>query len=297
MFRTFLRSLSPNPLDSLLKKAKKRGKKRFLLAWNRGLGDIALGLYAICQRIREKIPEAEITFLIRQNLKEGFSLLPGVKTLIAPNWKRGEPYEVEKTLKELQIKREGFDIILEKPNPTYWVKWQLGKVTPKLRWKPEYDTLATGFSVPKDKAVVGVQVNAETSYGLWRNWPEKNWHRLFLQTQKTCYFLLFGFQKNPIFPQENVIDLRGKTSLYQMLSLIKNRCQYLVAPDSGVLSMTYYLEAFFPIKVISLWADPNQGILKQKVDSPNPGLEHIPLIGAYRDLSTISVEEVRNHLD
>ena len=32
-----------------------------MLFWNRGLGDIALGLYAIVHRIRESIPDAKIT--------------------------------------------------------------------------------------------------------------------------------------------------------------------------------------------------------------------------------------------
>jgi ADP-heptose:LPS heptosyltransferase len=59
-------------LDWKLKKMASRGERKILLAWNRGLGDIALGLYAIIQRIREFIPDAEITFLIRENLQEGF---------------------------------------------------------------------------------------------------------------------------------------------------------------------------------------------------------------------------------
>ena len=44
--------------------------------------------------------------------------------------------------------------------------------------------------------------------------------------------------------------------------------------------------------MISLWSDPRQGVLKQAVSSPNPKLIHSPLIGAYRDLSTISEREV-----
>src|SRR4029079_12413319 len=61
-----------------------------------------------------------------------------------------------------------------------------------------------------------------------------------------------------------------------------------------VLSMAYYLDAVFPLRVVSLWADPKHGILKQNVASPNPELVHIPLIGAHRDLSTVSVDAVFN---
>jgi ADP-heptose:LPS heptosyltransferase len=93
-----------------------------------------------------------------------------------------------------------------------------------------------------------------------------------------------------------IIDLRGKTSLFELLSIIKNRCRYLIAPDSGILSMVYYLDTAFPLQIISLWADPKHGILKQNVASPNPLLIHRPLIGAHRDLSTVSADDVLNHL-
>ena len=91
---------------------------------------------------------------------------------------------------------------------------------------------------------------------------------------------------------EGLIDLRGETTLHEMLSIIKNRCSYLIAPDSGVLSLTYYIDVTFPLKVISLWADPKQGILKQNVASPNPELVHAPLIGKKGDISSITVDEV-----
>src|SRR5579871_4557687 len=114
VFRTLSRWLLPNPLDrSLSKTAKKEGRK-ILLGWNRGLGDIALGLYAIIQRIREKIPDAEITFLTRENLRDGFSLLKNIEILIAPDWKRGEVVSVSKTLRQLNIDPKQFDLIIEK---------------------------------------------------------------------------------------------------------------------------------------------------------------------------------------
>jgi hypothetical protein len=52
----------------------------------------------------------------------------------------------------------------------------------------------------------------------------------------------------------------------------------------------------FPLTVISLWADPDQGILKQAVSSPNKGLKHIPLISEDKDIARISVEKVYHHI-
>ncbi len=139
---------------------------------------------------------------------------------------------------------------------------------------------------------------AETNYGLWRNWPLERWQDLFERLEKipSVKVLLFGFGSEPKFSFQNVIDLRGKTNLFQLLSIVKNRCKAAILPDSGILSMIYYLDTSFPIQVISLWADPNHGILKQGVFSPNPQLSHVPLIGERRNLSSISAQEVMNRI-
>src|SRR3989338_3724840 len=110
----------------MLNRCAKRGGKKILLGWNRGLGDIALGLYAMVHRIRELIPEAEITFLTRPNLREGFTLLEHTKVLVAPEWKRGQAQSVKKTLQQLQTDPKAFDLIIENPSPTDWVRWQRG---------------------------------------------------------------------------------------------------------------------------------------------------------------------------
>jgi len=44
MFKKIFKIFKKNPLDKIIKDAKKNNKKRFLLAWNRALGDIPLGL-------------------------------------------------------------------------------------------------------------------------------------------------------------------------------------------------------------------------------------------------------------
>ena len=294
MFRTISRFFLPNRLDYLCKRARRRQAKRILLAWNRGLGDIALGLYAIVHRIRYWIPDAQITFLIRANLQEGFSLMDGVQTISAPSWVRGEPYDVKQTLISLGLSAQEFDLIIPWPSPTEWVSWQHGQIVPRLVWKADHDDLYKKFNLPAHFTYIGVQPVAETHYGLWRNWPQNRWSELFekLRSDDQKRVILFGVGSEPPFSCDRIIDLRGKTSLFELLSIIKNRCRYLIAPDSGVLSMAYYLDAAFPLQIISLWADPKHGILKQNVASPNPMLIHRPLIGAHRDLSTVSVDNV-----
>jgi ADP-heptose:LPS heptosyltransferase len=283
--------LFPNPLDSQLKRVK---GKRVLVCWNRGLGDIALGLFALTMRIRSFIPQAEITFLTRSDLVEGFSLLKEVHVMLASDWKRGSPFDLDGTLAAHGKRRDDFDLVLEQPNVTKWLKWQLGVVTPKLSWKSEWDGLHDRFNLKGKPPLVAVQVQTETNYHYEKNWPIDSWRELFqkLRTKFGFDVVLFGLGKSSTFEQEGVIDLRGETSLLEMLSIIKNRCRFLIVPDSGVLSLTYYLDTPFPLDVVSLWADPRQGVLKQNVASPNSELSHFALIGQDGKMGNIDVETV-----
>lgn len=298
MFKKLWDKWGINPLDKQLQMARLKGAKTFLIPWNRGLGDIPLGLFALVHRIRQYIPEAQVTFLTREDLKDGFALLKDVDVLVAHLWKRGVPFDLESTLKQLGSSISSFDWIIEKPDPTRWLQWQLGRLIPQLEWKGEWDTLHEPFELKPCALYVGVHVQTETHYAYEKNWPLAKWEELFdrLIQEKGAQILLFGFSQTPPFKKKGVLDLRGKTNLFQMLSIIKNRCSYLVVPDSGVLSITYYINASFPIKIASLWADPKQGVLRQKVSSPNPKLVHVPLIAPKEIISAIPVEKVMHAL-
>ena len=126
MFRTFSRRFLPNRLDWMLKRAAKRGQKKILICWNRGLGDIPLGLAAITHRIFYFLPDASIHILTRSNLREGFFLLKGVTTLVDPEWKRGQPTDWKQSLAKLGISEAEFDLVLEKPSPSDWTaRWKI----------------------------------------------------------------------------------------------------------------------------------------------------------------------------
>jgi len=297
MLKKIIRKFSPNPLDQIIKKAQKNRDKRFLLFWNRGLGDIALGLYAMVQKIKESIPDSEITFLIRKDLAQGFSFLEGVKVIRAPDWKRGERYCGQAEIKRLGLDRKKYDIVIEWPDPTYWVKWQLGNVVPKLYWKKEFERPLDEMGLEKKQKYIACQPLCETNYGLWRNLPPASWKLLFSRlAEKKEGVILLGKEPTPKFEGDNIIDLRGKTDLYTLLSLLQKKIKCLIVPDSGILSMTYYLYRSFPIKVISLWADPNHGVLKQNIFSPNPELIHIPLVEEKKDLSALDINKILCHL-
>ena len=281
----------------LLQFARIREKKRFLLCWNRGLGDIPLGLYGICTEIRKIIADATICFLTRSDLAKAFELLPKVEVLVDLQWKRGRPINIDHSLQQLGIPKKNFDVIIEKPDPTRWLVRDIGKIIPKLDWKKEWDVLSDSFFLPSD--CIGIHVNTETSsyYGYEKNWPTSYWKDLFQSIRKKGKnVILFGLKSDDQFASSGCIDLCGKTTLFEALSIIKNCCTLFIAPDSGLLSLMYYLNVDFPLKVISLWADPKQGILRQRVVSPNRLLEHVPLIASQKDLKTIAVSHVEELL-
>ncbi len=298
MFKS-IRRFFRQDINDIIRNALRKDYKRFLIVWNRGLGDIALGLYGYVKKIRDSIPDVEITFLTRADLVEAF-LLIDVDTIPVPWWKRGDRLDsshIKETIERMGLK-DRFDVVVEKPDPTKDLVEQIGVITPRLRWQNSYDEAYKRFEgelQTAHRAVVGVHVNTETDrfYGYRKDWQKEKWERLFERLNRDGFgVVLFGLQNMEGFSGRGVIDLRGKTSLIECLSIIKNRCNALIAPDGGILTLTYYLDAESPLLLVSLWSDSEQGILKQSVDSPNPNLRHTPIIGTKGDISNIDVDEV-----
>ena len=285
-----------NPLDRILRTAQKTKQKRFLICWNRGLGDIPLGLYALVHRIQHYVPNAHIDFLTRSDLAPLFSMLKGANAITVPSWKRGSAPPLEESLAEIGKSPADYDVLMEKPDPTRWLKWQLGTMIPRLEWNPEWDILADQFDLDGD--YLGMHIDTETGqyYGYEKNWPQERWEQLIEKVTPEKKIILFGMTKDDRKWPEGVVDLRGETSLFEMLSIIKNKCSHLLAPDSGILSVVYYVAADYPLRLVSLWADPGQGVLRQNVPSPNPSLLHIPLIGERETTANISLSQVEEAL-
>jgi len=303
VIKKLIEKLFGNEFDRLLAKARKNGGKRFLIFWNRGLGDIALGLYALIEKLREVVTDAEITVVTRQDLAQPFRLLRVHNVLVDDALKRSDGEAAKTSFTRLGIRLDEFDVVLARVNPTKWLTWQLGKVTPRLAWRPAFDGLSQRIEeIDEGTLCIGVHVDSETAhyYGYIKNWPPERWQALFSQLEihyPLAKILLFGHQINHPYVFTNIVDLRGRTTCLEMLSTIKNQCHVLIAPDSGILTMAYYLDCDFPLLLISLWADPRQGILKQGVTSPNRQLQHVPLQGLEERIANIGVADVLSVLD
>ena len=173
MIRSLVRRLRGNELDRILERAVRSGARRFLVFWNRGLGDIALGLYALFARIREAVPAAEIAVLTRQDLAEAFALFDVQRVIVDPRLERGERDGVCERDRAAGVKASDFDVVLDRPDPTGWLASQHGTVVPRLAWKPEHDALAARFPLGDGRLLVGAHVSAETArfYGYVKDWP------------------------------------------------------------------------------------------------------------------------------
>lgn len=293
MLKKLFRKISSNSLDVMLKSLLKQGGNNILIEWNRGLGDIPLGLFAIVKRVRQFIPDSKITFITRKDLKDGFSMLENIDVAVCPFWERHKEHDLLGSIKKIGLNPSDYDLIIERPDPTYWVKWQLGKITPMLNWNVEYDNLYKKFPIDLSKKVIAIQPDVGSSYNLWRTLSAPKWQQLLfeLEKQENIQILLVGSKETKL-ESKNTLDLRGKTTLFELISILKGACNEAILLDGGILSLIYYINDSFDLKLTSLWGDPRQGIIKQGVASPNPRLVHESIIGEFKNVDSISVDQI-----
>lgn len=286
-----------NEFERAMRRSANRTSPRVLLYWNRGLGDIALGLCAVIDRIRAEFPRSRISVITRSDLEQAFAMTTVDEVLVWPGLLRGDQQGFKQSCAALGVAPSHFDIVLDRPDPTAWLADRLGQFVPRLRWLPQWNALADRFdAISDDRPVIVAHVSAETGqfYGYVKDWPSQHWRELFarISARRSVQWLLVGHAQPEQFDGNDVVDLRGRTSLLEVMAILRNRAQILVAVDSGILSTIYYLDQQFPLAVVSLWSDPRQGILKQAVASPNRLLRHRHLVGDGEDVRLLGVERV-----
>jgi len=291
--------LRGTPFDRTLRDARAAGRRDFVFGWNRGLGDIALGLVPLFARIRESDPRGRITVYTRPDLAEPFALTDADAIHVVPGLARGTPVDLAGAARGTGTELPANAVLFADPDPTRWLDGQRQRHPPVLHWNAQWNALADAMLPPAgDEMVIGAHVNSETAryYGYVKDWPAAAWQALLSRfpAASGVRWVLFGNAPVPSLAGSNVVDLRARTSFLALLAAIRTRCRVLVAPDSGVLTAAYYLADDFPLDVVSLWSDPRQGILKQGCASPNPRLRHVPLFGRAEDVRNLEVEEVSN---
>jgi hypothetical protein len=287
-------------LDRVVRRARMDPRRDFLLCWNRGLGDIALCLVPVFARIRRDVPGAHITVVTRPELGEPFRMTDADRVVTIAGLARNTKLSLA------DVARAGLDpgafvAVFTDPDVNRWLEGRRAEFPPALHWDPAWDALADRvLPAAPDRIRVGAQPSTETSayYGYGKDWEPASWRALFARTDlfPRVEWLLLGATPEPRYDGPHVIDLRGRTGYLELASLIKNRCRALVVPDSGVLATAYFLEARFPLDIVSLWSDPRQGVLLQGSPSPNPLLRHVPLVGRDEQARHIPVDTVAAEL-
>lgn len=282
--------------DRALQHAARTGTRSFVFGWNRGLGDIALGLVPLFMQIRAAVADARIEVFTREDLAPGFALAGCDAVHTIPGLARGGAVDVAGAAAALAVRLSPDAVVFADPDPTRWLDGRREAYPPVLHWQSRHDALADAV-VPAapERITIGAHVNSETArhYGYVKDWPAAHWHALFTRfAGHGLRWLLFGHARDPAYAHDDVIDLRGRTDLLTLLAVLRTRCRILVAPDSGILTLAYYLEGNYPLDVISLWSDPRQGVLKQGCPSPNPRLVHTALRGRQEDVRNIAVDDV-----
>ena len=298
----------PDPMAALAE-AKRRGTRRVILAWNKGLGDIALGIVGLVVLIRDALPRAEVVVLTREDLAEAFTLVPGVDAVHAvPGWRReasrwGSPTEavVAAAAAKVGALTEGTLVLPDVRWGPWWAA-QVGRFVPRLLWRREWDALAEPLVGPAggERRRLAIHVDSETGYFYRynKNWGSRRWRDLFAMVgaEAPPRIFLLGKAVGERFALPFVVDLRGRTGLREALAVILST-GVCIAPDSGLLTFAYFLDVARPLSLISLWASAEHGILRYGVDSPNPRLRHAPLVGRGGDIMTIEVAEVARSLE
>jgi len=290
-------SLRGPEFDRALRRAELSGCHRFLFGWNRGLGDVGLGLTPFFERIRRAFGDSRIDVVTRADLEPVFTLAGADSIRVVSGLKRGAALELEAEARRLGIDPRSYAGAFNNPDLRRWAHSARQTVAPRLHWPAGFDGLSERFAELRDPGPwVGVHVRSETAqfYRYVKDWPAERWPRLFesVQAKIPARFVLLGIANDGELARPGVVDLRGRTTLLEALCLVRTRLKVLVAPDSGVLSLVYLLDMEKDLDVVSLWADPRQGVLKLGQPSPNARLRHHPLVGQGEDIANISVQEV-----
>jgi ADP-heptose:LPS heptosyltransferase len=294
-------ALFGSSFDRALRGAGERRHPAFLFGWNRGLGDVGLGLVPYFLRIRRAFPGARIEAITRPDLAQVFELAQADAVHTVPGLARGERLDVRAEARRLALDLSAYAGVFENPDLARWSQTIGDEIPPRLHWQDRFDDLARRFTELEEPGPwVGIHASSETArfYRYVKDWPSDRWPRLFacVRSQVPARFVLFGSAPEPDLENEHVVDLRGRTSLLEALAVVRTRCRALVAPDSGILSVAYLLDAQFDLDLISIWADPRQGVLRHPRASPNARLRHLPIVATGEDVGNISVEDLARPL-
>ena len=167
--------------DRALQRAAHENRREFVFGWNRGLGDIALGLVPLFARIRARCPGSRIAVYTRAELMQAFALTDADAVFAVPDAVRGKPIDPAAAAAAAGNALPAHATVFADPDPTRWLDGQRQDYPPVLHWNPAWDALADRFlPAATERLVIGAHVHSETAqhYGYVKDWPEASWRAL-----------------------------------------------------------------------------------------------------------------------
>jgi hypothetical protein len=295
--------------DRLLRRAERRGARRFATAWVRGLGDVPFVVGEFVRYLRGRIADAEITVLVRPGLEQACRWIEGVRRVVAvEDWAREgaltsrwgpafpPPWEIRRVLAARNLVRE-CDAILPYPRGRWYDRDPLAR-RPRLVWTESERAFGRAFidrAFPDpDRLVITVESRGET---FDRHADKESGTRRvgvlmtkLLRTIPESRLILVDARKDSALPLDpRVRDARGALSLAQRVSVIANS-DLFIGFDGGPASLLYCLDGI-AVDLIVLLGRPDR-FTALRYPPASSGVRLTTVVGQGGDVLAIRPEAV-----
>jgi ADP-heptose:LPS heptosyltransferase len=296
--------------DRVLARAARRGARRFVTAWVRGLGDVPFILGEFVRYVRGRVPGADVSLLVRPGLEDACRWIEGVhRVVVVEEWARRRtltspwrlafppPWEIRRALGRRGLDRE-WDAILPYPLGR-WYGRDAGARRPRLRWTEAERRFGREFI---DRAfpdaarfVVALNTHIGTSpyYDFDKEWGIPCFAALMrglLVTLPESRLILVDAESIDGLPRgPRILDARGTLSVAQSVS-VAAAADLFIGLDAAAANLVYFLEGISVHLVVLLGRTDCFTPLRHPPASP--GVRLTPIPGAGEDIHAIRPETV-----
>jgi ADP-heptose:LPS heptosyltransferase len=296
--------------DRGLRRAERRGARRFATAWVRGLGDVPFIVGEFVRHVRGRIPDAEVSVLVRPGLEQACRWIEGVRrVVVVEDWTREQtltsrwglafppPWEIRRALAARNLIRE-CDAILAYPLGRWYDRDPL-KRRPRLVWTDAERAFGRTFidrAFPDPARFVitlDTQIGTAPYYDFNKEWGAARFAVLItslLRTIPDCRLILVDAKKAGSLPGDaRVHDARGTLSVAQSMSVIANS-DLFIGLDAAPANLVYFLDGVTVDLIVLLGR--TDCFTPLRYPPASPGVRLTTVVGPGQDIVAIRPEAV-----